>query len=156
MKIASTTLVLICLSFGVLFGQDRRASPIVILVQRESPLCPKVNNEIMRIPDMVKFLAHSANVFGRQEPMIIRLENNGDIAVAATLAHIAGKTHDSIAIEIAATDNGSVVYILPIAKEGVGTKIDPSKPKGSSSLPIDINPNRVIDDQYRRLQEDVK
>lgn len=140
---------------GILAG-DATTTPIVILVQKDSPLRPQVNGGAMTFPEMTKFLAGAAEKFGSQDPVVIRLEDNGPIAVAATIAQIAGKTHDSISIEVRATDDGGVVHVLPIAKEGVKTRIDSGKAKGGEAPLPDANPNRVIDEHYRRFRERIQ
>lgn len=153
MKIFTVILAFICAAVCSAFPGDTAKVPIVIVVQKDSPLRPQVNGRVMALPEMVEFLSGASEKFGSEDPVVIRFEDNGHIAVAATIAEIAGKTHDSIFIEIRATDDGRIVHVLPIAKEGVQTRIDSGKAKGGPVLLPDGNPHRVIDKQLGRFRE---
>jgi hypothetical protein len=152
MKTFHCSVLLFCLGIACLRAEEAPSTPIIVKLDKESPLRPTIGDKQMTLPEIKRFFADVSDRFGRKDPIIIQLDKNEGIHIAILLAKIAHQTHDAVFIEVSGSESEGIKYIVEIPKNGIKTINDEQK-GGARSISIpDIHPNSQRDQQIRRLQ----
>lgn len=149
MKVLLASVSLLFLSLCVVHAQPQAATTIV--VPRDTPHQAKVNGVLMQVPAVLHLLDDKAKATGTNAPIVIRVEENKDIAYALGIARIVAKRHDSVSIEIVSRDG---TYLMPITKDSILLKTDSASSRFTP--PTDPNPNRIGEEQFKKYQTRIK
>jgi len=151
MKPLFAIVIVIISGHAFLRAEEPSQSPVVVMMKNESPYRPEVNGKAYSFADLKKFLMDAAERFGSKDPVIIRLDEDGDIHLALILVKMAHQTHDSVALEIRPPKSGGVIYIVEIPKNGIKTVIGENDARSGPSAIPDPNQNSQRDMQIKRL-----
>ena len=141
-----------------LFGSSVLAEgflvPIVVDIRHYDPNKPVINNEEMTVVEAMSVLSKSFQKFGREDPIIIRLESNADILEAANLARKVARLYNHVFIALrrdGVSDSGPL--ILAIGRDEPCVDIRPLFPSlRSQPSRINSDPNRARDQQVEQLR----
>lgn len=86
------------LLFGVASTGLAQVTPIFVDLRDDLDKPVEINRQAMTLAQMQAWLADVAGEFGTQDPVIIRLRSNDDIAKAAGLSQIALRSHEIVMI----------------------------------------------------------
>jgi hypothetical protein len=95
---------------------ELQVTPIVIYMRHENTTSLFINEMFKSIPETEEWLQEASSKFGRLDPVVIVIESNDDIYLAAVFARIALKAHDRVYIAIPKPDKADPkYYLLPVS-----------------------------------------
>jgi hypothetical protein len=112
-------------------------TPIIFDILHGSSSSVRIGGLVKSFPEAELWLQETSSKFGRTDPIVIRLESNEDIYVAAVFARLALKTHDKVYIALPKPDKADQkFYLLPIASSEAAFSIQTASTVPTSTLQL--------------------
>ena len=127
-------LLLICIA-EIVIAKDQPVTPIIVDIPHQTPTSVNFNGMVKSFPEAELWLQDTSSKFGRLDPVVIRLESNEDIYVAAVFARLALKSHDSVYIALPKRDKEDPkFYLLPVGSNEATFTLQTATPTQTSTL----------------------
>jgi hypothetical protein len=136
-------------------AKDHTVTPIVVDIPHQSPTSVNINGMVKPFPEAESWLKEVSSKFGRLDPIVIRLESNEDMYVAAVFARIALKSHDSVYIALPKPDKADPkFYLLPVGSNEASFTFQTANSTSTSTLQLgDHFPDNAREKQINNLDK---
>ena len=128
--------------------------PIVVDIPHKVPIKPVIHTEEMSFVKAMVTLSQSSQKFGRNDPVIIRLESNDEILEAANFARHITELYDHVFIALmnrSGTDTKPL--FLNVGRDQLTVDVSALFPSIMQKASVrDSDPNRVRDQQVENLR----
>jgi len=135
------------------------ATPILIDVSDSEPAVIQLAGQQMSVDQVKEWLREVSDKFGGEDPVIVRLESNQNILLAAKLAQISTTTHQNVFIGLNDPDSKDFsLYLVPVSSKEADFKISPmGRTKMERTIPTHFpqfeEPISPGAEQMRRLEK---
>jgi hypothetical protein len=118
-------------------ANDQPVTPIVVHIPHQTPTSVNINGMVKSFPEAESWLQEVSSKFGRLDPIVIRLQSNEDMYVAAVFARLALKSHDSVYIALQKADKADQkLYLLPVGSNEAAFTIQTATTAPTSTLQL--------------------